>query len=296
MRTLIIGGTRFIGPRVARLLVHHGHEVAVFHRGEHNATLPASVRRFEDPRALMPVTRIPDVLRAYEPEIVLHMIAIGQRDAEAATKAFAGIARRIVAPSSGDVYLAYGVFRGSEDAPLQPGILDESSPLRTKLYPYRTKDTPRDAPEYLYDKILVESALSSDPRLPATILRLPKVYGPEDNANLATVYGFRDHPNWRWTHGFVCNVAQAIAQAIMDEKACGQTYNVGEEATPTVAQRLEYLPKHSSAPPQVHAGNFAQDIAYDTSRIRKHLGYREQVDERAAMIATAQASLGANAH
>jgi nucleoside-diphosphate-sugar epimerase len=279
-----------------RRLAHNGHEVAVFHRGEHNAALPAGVRQFEDPRAAMPVTWIPEELRTYAPEIVLHMIAMGQQDAEAAHKAFVGIARRIIAPSSGDVYLAYGVFRGLEDAPLQPGVLGESSPLRTKLYPYRTKDTPRDALEYLYDKILVESALSCDARLPATILRLPKVYGPEDNANLETVYGFRGYPSWRWTHGYVDNVAQAIAQAVMDEKACGRTYNVGEEVTPTVAQRLQYLPeRRPSAPEQEHGGNFAQDIAYDTSLIRQHLGYREEVSERAAMIESVQASMAANA-
>ena len=277
MRVLVIGGTRSIGPRVVRRLAHNGHEVAVFHRGEHNAALPAGVRQFEDPRAAMPVTWIPEELRTYAPEIVLHMIAMGQQDAEAAHKAFVGIARRIIAPSSGDVYLAYGVFRGFEDAPLQPGVLG-------------------DALEYLYDKILVESALSCDARLPATILRLPKVYGPEDNANLETVYGFRGYPSWRWTHGYVDNVAQAIAQAVMDEKACGRTYNVGEEVTPTVAQRLQYLPeRRPSAPEQEHGGNFAQDIAYDTSLIRQHLGYREEVSERAAMIESVQASMAANA-
>jgi nucleoside-diphosphate-sugar epimerase len=288
MRILIIGGTRFIGPRVARILVHRGHEVAVFHRGQHQASLPASVRRFEDPRAAMPVTRIPDTLREYQPEIVLHMVAMGQRDAEAAVEAFAGIARRIVAPSSGDVYRAYGIFKGLEDAPVQRGLLSESSPLRTTFFPYKTHDTPLDALECLYDKMLVEKALSADARMPATILRLPKVYGPGDNANLATVYGYRNHPGWRWTHGYVGNVAKAIAFAILDERASGRTYNVGEAITPTVAERLAYLPDRPSAPLLREKGNFAQNIAYDTSRIREELGYREAIDERAAMIETAR--------
>jgi len=41
--------------------------------------------------------------------------------------------------------------------------------------------------EYSYDKILAEQALVSRGELPATILRLPKVYGARDNANLATI-------------------------------------------------------------------------------------------------------------
>jgi hypothetical protein len=66
--------------------------------------------------------------------------------------------------------------------------------------------------------------------------------------------------------------------------------------TPTVAQRLQYLPEHHpSTPAQEHAGNFAQDIAYDTSLIRRHLGYREEVSERAAMIESVHASMAADA-
>jgi nucleoside-diphosphate-sugar epimerase len=84
MRILVIGGTRFIGPRVVRRLAKNGHEVAVFYRGEHEAAIPASIRKFKDCRAEMPVTSIPKELRAYSPEVVLHMIAMGEHDAEAA--------------------------------------------------------------------------------------------------------------------------------------------------------------------------------------------------------------------
>jgi nucleoside-diphosphate-sugar epimerase len=46
MRVLVIGGTRFIGPRLVRRLVAAGHEVAVFHRGQSSALLPPAVRNF----------------------------------------------------------------------------------------------------------------------------------------------------------------------------------------------------------------------------------------------------------
>lgn len=120
MRILIIGGTRFIGPRVVRRLLKNGHELGVFYRGEHEAALPTSVRRFKDPRAAMPVTEIPEGLRHFEPEVVLHMIAMGERDAEMACKAFTGVARRLVVLSSGDVYRAYGVFKGTEPGSIEP--------------------------------------------------------------------------------------------------------------------------------------------------------------------------------
>jgi nucleoside-diphosphate-sugar epimerase len=124
-------------------------------------------------------------------------------------------------------------------------------------------------------------------------MRLPKVYGPEDNGNLATVYGFRNYSAWRWTHGYVENVAHAVVQAIVNERAIGRIYNVGEEITPTVAERLAYLPPNPNAPILAHAENFSQYIAYDTTRIRTELGYTEEIPEREAMSRSAAASIAA---
>jgi nucleoside-diphosphate-sugar epimerase len=284
MRVLVIGGTRFIGPRVVRLLAGEGHGVTVFHRGQHSSLLPPGTSELTHPSAAMPVRRIPDGVRATEPDVVLHMIAMGEEDTEAAVTAFAGIARRIVVPSSGDVYRAYGVFVGLESGPPVPVPLDEDAALRSVRYPYRRPDTPPDALEFYYDKVLVETAVSSRPDLPATILRLPKVYGPEDNGDLSTVYGFRHHPDWRWTHGFVDNVAAAIALAVMDDRATGKIYNVGEASTPTVGERLRFLPDRPGHAVFDKAANFEQDIVYDTSRISRELGYREVIEERKAMI------------
>ena len=39
MRILVIGGTRYVGPHVVRGLVGLGHEVMLFHRGEHEPEL-----------------------------------------------------------------------------------------------------------------------------------------------------------------------------------------------------------------------------------------------------------------
>ncbi|MGD9140210.1 MAG: NAD-dependent dehydratase, partial [bacterium] len=44
MRVLIIGGTRFMGPRVVARLACEGHEVTVFHRGKTTAELPQGVQ------------------------------------------------------------------------------------------------------------------------------------------------------------------------------------------------------------------------------------------------------------
>jgi nucleoside-diphosphate-sugar epimerase len=289
MRILFIGGTRSAGLAAARRLALAGHEVAVFHRGEHEGDLPGATH-FRSAAAAMPVRAIPDELRAFEPEIVVHMIAMGEEDMLAAMQAFAGIARRIVVPSSGDVYRAFGIFRGTEEGAPDPEPLAEDAPLRAKLHPYREPQTAPEALAFHYDKILVERAATSDPALSATILRFPKIYGPGDNEELATVYGLRHQPGWRWTHGHAENVGAAVALAVTDDRAAGRIYNVGEAQTPTMGERLARLPANHAVPVVEQALNFAQAIVYDTRRIREELGYREILDEEEAMSALAAAA------
>jgi nucleoside-diphosphate-sugar epimerase len=129
MRCLIVGGTRIIGPHVVRELLLRGWNVAVLHRGVHLTPLPANVQRITDESAGIPVLRVPAAALRFEPDIVLHMIAMGERDTEAAMSTFAGRAGRLVALSSGDVYRAYGRFLGTEPGPIEPTPLSEDAPL-----------------------------------------------------------------------------------------------------------------------------------------------------------------------
>ena len=303
MRVLIIGGTAFIGPHVVRSLVSEGHEVTIFHRGEHEPELPSSsVRHVHSASAAFPVLSFPAELVSWKPDVVLHMVAMGERDAEAVVQAFKGVARRLVVPSSGDVYNAYGVLLGSEDATAKTNLLREESSLRTNLYPYRKMAKGPDDWIYNYEKILVERVVMRDSELAGTILRLPAVYGPGDGR-----HGFSAHlkrmddgrpailldenqAHWRWSHGYVENVAAAITLAITDNHASGRIYNVGEESVPTTAERVRLLAKlvgwrgeiatlpRASLPPHLRdAYHYSQDLAYDTSRIRSELGYKETV-------------------
>jgi nucleoside-diphosphate-sugar epimerase len=229
------------------------------------------------------------------------MFPVGEDDARAAVARFVGVARRIVAISSGDVYRAYGRLVGTEPGPTEPVPIAEDAPLRETLFPYRhTAAGPADW-TYHYEKILVERALLAG-ALPATVLRLPAVYGPGDPYRRLRPYIKRMDDRrpaillesaqaaWRWSHGYVENVAQAIALAVTDQGAAGKVYNVGESVVPTMAQRIrrigdiagwsgevvplsaDRLPPHLRTPYQPK-----QDLVMGTTRIRSELGFGEPV-------------------
>ena len=286
-RVLIVGGTRFIGAHAARRLFNAGAEVTVFHRGATDNPILPAVTHIRDPSAEYPIAKFPDAVRTHDWDAVILMVTMGEADARAAVDCFAGRTGRLVLISSGDVYRAYGRLTRHEPGPPDPVPLTEDAPLRAVLYPYRAQAAALGAYAQDYEKILAERVVRT---LPSTILRLPKVYGPEDNARLATIYGFASQPDWRWTHAHVENVAAAIALAAMHPAAAGRSYNVGEAATPTMGERLALLPVREpsgAAPPF----DYRQDMAVDTSRIRRELGFTEQIDEAAAMHKLAEKSL-----
>ncbi|WP_420455366.1 NAD-dependent epimerase/dehydratase family protein [Rubrivirga sp.] len=309
MRVLAIGATGFIGPHVVRLLIEQGHDVAVLHRGRTSAELTGVRHVFGDRNALADV--VPEVAEI-RPEVVLDVVPYTERQAEGLVGAFRGLARRVVALSSADVYRNYDGFRGAATAPPDPTPLSEDAPLRETRYPYRGSGLPLDGADD-YDKILVERVVLGDPDLPGTVLRLPAVYGPGDRQRRVRPYlrlmdAGRDavplseeQSGWRWTRGYVGNVAAAVALAVTDERAAGHVYNVGEEPAPTEREWVERIGAAARWQGEVVAVpaepvptglrqpfDFRYDLATDTSRLRHQLGYAEPVDPQDALQRTVE--------
>ncbi len=282
MNVLVIGGTRFIGAHVVRHLHEAAAAVTVLHRGTSTNPILPAIEHVTDPDAAYPVTTFPTVVRR-DWDVVVHMVAMGAADAEAAVRTFSGRAGRLVLVSSCDVYRAYGRLTKSEKGPPEPVPLSEDAPLRSVLYPYRGMEEQIGAYARTYEKILAERAVQGTTDLDWTILRLPKVYGPEDNADLATVYGFSAVPQWRWTHGHVRNVSAAIATAARHARGRNAVFNLGEAHTPTMGERLARLPARRGDPPTPPPFDYAQPLVLDTGKIRRQLGDTDVLDERSAM-------------
>lgn len=313
MHVLVLGGTNFIGPDVVRALVAGGHAVTVFHRGRTETDLPAAVRHLHGDRAELAGHRTEFARLA--PETVIDMRPLGEDDAGAVMETFRGVAGRVVAISSADVYRAFGRLLGTEPGPPDPVPLTEDSPLRERLYPFRSEQlrAPDDPSRPMddYDKILVERVVLGDPALPGTILRLPMVYGPRDGQRRFRSYLKRmddgrpaivlgeDAARWRSCRSYVENVAAAIALAAIDPRAAGRVYNVAEPQTPTEAELVRELAAVTGwqgdvvvVPPDklpsslAAGGDVSQDLVLDTSRLREELGYAEPVPRATAIAQT----------
>jgi nucleoside-diphosphate-sugar epimerase len=311
MRIIVIGGTGFIGSHVvARMAAEH--DVTVVHRGKHPGALPASVHYIIGDRDRL--AELAAGFLRHPPDVVLDMIAGDELQARAVVDAFRGIAGRLVSTSSIDVYRAYEIGLGLAPGPLEPVPLTEESPLRTALYPFRNRpagSVPFDWVTPDYDKVIVERVVRSEPSLPATILRLPMVYGPGDP--LHRFYGFLKRMDdgraaipidetwakWQAPMGYVEDVAAAIALAVTNAAAAGRTYNIAEadalswaDWARAVGQAAGWngsvvtLPRDRTPKHLIPPFRAEQHWTARSSRIRDELGYRETVTRAEALART----------
>lgn len=288
MRVFVLGGSGFIGAVVAVALRDMGHEVIVGARKSGDLSIDRN-----DPAV---VARL---IARERCSVMIDMIAYEPHSTMALRKALGDDIERYVLVSSADVYRNYGGLHRLEEGEPIFDHLTEDSPLRTRLYPYRTI-SPRtaDAPDAwkdAYDKIPTERAVAGPS---VTIVRLPMVYGPGDRnrrfawivtpmkRGAATIVAPAAWLSWVTTYGHVNNVAAAIALCATNSAAAGRTYNCGERPV----SHAEWIARfaalagwsgevvHDEAGPlagAIGAMDLHYPLALSTDRIRSELGYAE---------------------
>jgi len=299
MKILLIGGTGFIGPSTVAALLQGGHHVTVFHRGKTSA--PDGTEEILGDRQFLQDHQ-PE-FRRQKFDVVVDFVLSSGRQAQQLMDTFRGLTGRVVGLSSMDVYRAIGVFYGFEASGLQELPLTEDSDLRSSRNVYSPEALKNVRAVYgwvddEYDKIPVEQAVLSDPKLPGTVLRLPMIYGPGDplhrfHAMLKRMDDGRrqilfadDVAPWRTPRGYVENVGAAVALAAISPQAAGRIYNVSEAES---FGELDWARKiaaatgwngefvvlpHGRTPKHLHLpGNTAQHLVASSERIRKELGY-----------------------
>lgn len=315
MRVLVLGGGGYLGLAVSARLLGAGHEVTIFGRSGGSAVSSGAPVIHGDRNRLEESV---DAFRRLRPDIVVDLIAFTERQAKALVAVFRGIARRVVVASSGDVYRAYDVLYRRVEGELEPAPLAESARLRDHLFPYRGASPPFsygfDWNEY--DKILVESAVLGDSDLPATVLRLPMMYGPGDRQGFKRrFFPFwkrmddgrpallldRLTARWRAPWGFTEDVAEAIRLAAENDGAAGRIYNCGETGALDLEAMLRELAgaigwtgtfavvDQPCPPPNFPRQlNLEQRLDMDTTKIRGELGFTETTARRDALAKTVE--------
>lgn len=314
MRVLVLGGTGFLGPPLIERLIECGHHVTVFHRG---GTLPDTLTGV--PHLLGDRNHLDqhvEEFRRLRPDVVVDVLAFTERQAQGLINAFRSAAGRLVVLSSGDVYRANDILFRRVEGPIERAPLPEASPLRERLLPYRGLSIPQAyGIEWDdYDKVLVERVVLSEGSLPATVLRLPMVYGPGDYqgrkrrfaAYLKRMDDGREAilldqrtAQWKAPWGYTGNVAEAVRLAVESDRAVGQIYNVCEIGRPDMSHwvrevaaaagwtgRIVVVDEPCPPPNLPRHMNLDQHLDMDSAKIRNELGYREIVTRQGAVERT----------
>jgi len=300
VKVLIIGGTGSIGPCVVRELAGEGHSLTLFNRGRSQSELAEAVTTIVgDRKGLLSFKA---ELRRANPEVILDMCAFRERDLLDVMNVFKGMARRVVAISSQDVYRNNEILWKLVEGDPDPPPFTEESRLRTTCYIARSRAKSHDDFFYQYEKMEVERVVMNDDEISGTVLRLPMVYGPGDGAHRMFPYLKRvddgrpailvgqSAGRWLWTRGYIEDVAHAIVLAVVDARAAGRIYNVGE---PEPLSELDWIGNIGKAagwsgeivivpdelmPRHLQMGlDWRCHLVADTSRIRSELGYKEEL-------------------
>ncbi len=243
VRSLVIGGTRNLGPSIVQHLLQRGDHVAVFNRGQTPDDLPPAVERLHGDRS--DPQQLKQALADRDFDVVVDTTLYTGPEAEAVLRLLIDRVGRYVFLSTGQVYLVrLGIER----------------PYREEDYPGSVMPAPaRDDAQFeswLYgiEKRAAEDAFArawEERGFPFTSLRLPMVNSERDHYD--RIYGYfrrlqdggpilipeGDSAPLRHVYGE--DVAQAIVQLSAGDRGRGRAYNLSQEETLALPEFLELL-------------------------------------------------------
>lgn len=244
MRSLIIGGTRNLGPAIVQALLKQGHEVAVFNRGVTHDDLPEEVERLRGDR-----TDSQHLKRAFagkDFDLVVDTALYTGTEAKAVVEMAAGRVGRYIFLSTGQVYLV----RIGAERPYREE--DYAGPVMPE--PPKSDESAHSNWFYGFDKRAAEDVFArawAERHFPFTSLRLPMVNSERDHYDRIYGYFLRlqdggpilipEGEGLPVRHVYGEDVVQAIMKLAGSDVGKGRAYNIGQDETLTLEQFLEML-------------------------------------------------------
>jgi len=288
MKVLVIGGTRFVGLRLVRLLAREGHDVTILNRGKTQAELPPAVKRLYADR------RNPDevrqVLKGQDFEVVYDITGYQVRNLEPIVAMLAGRINHYVFQSTGAVYAPSELLPIREDFPI---ITPETAPVGEAIYALEKMEC---------EQFLLQ--MFKEKGFPVTIFRCPVIYGPENWMDEREgSYFFRLLQGRRilipgngatlihYVH--VDDVARAYLTAAGRKEVLGQIYNIAGDEAITIDGYIDAIARAVGVParkvylePQVVRGlkrpifffRWERSSLYDASKAKRDFGYQPAFD------------------
>jgi nucleoside-diphosphate-sugar epimerase len=256
MPSLVIGGTRNLGPSIVRALLDRGHQVSVLNRGQTADDLPREVERLRADRSDR--NQLKQALGRSEFDLVVDTTLYNGPDAEAVAELLGGRVGRYVFLSTGQVYLIrVGLQRPFREPDYEGPV--RSSPPESDVSDYQNW-------LYGFEKRAAEDVFArawTERRFPFTSLRLPIVNSERDHYHRLYGYFLRikdggpvlipEDEGLPLRHVYGEDVAQAIVRVlsldgaqekhagIEDQAGRGQAFNISQEETVSLQQFLERL-------------------------------------------------------
>ena len=317
MNILIVGVNGFLGNAIATQAVSAGHQVFGLSRTP-QYRLARNVTHITCDRNN--ANEVTEIISRHKIDVLVDVIAMTLASTQPLLDCVDAKIHQYVLISSSDVYRNYELLQKKATGKPTTKSVDEDSELRQTRFPYRGQ-TPRQkdsADRHLddYDKIPIECAarqLASK----WTILRLPMVFGPGDKGarfrwvikpmsnGASELVVPSNWLSWHSTYGYVQNVAEAVALTLGNRRAHNRVFNVGEQPSITHldwAKRFaDVIGWQGEIKPTIDPQHpFAQRVAeldlsvpfmIDSSRIRKELGFTEQIDQLQALKNTVASEL-----